>query len=423
MEVLNIMAREEVSFARGAKSTIPSDKVPGRLLVATDTGEAYVDDTSDSRVQLKDSTKVSKSGDTMTGTLNMGSHKITGVSTPSADTDAANYGSVKSEIQKNQYTGGTAITVDNENHTVSHSAVGTAGSVGPTANATPAPGGTFQVPQITTDAQGHVSSKTNRTITVPKYTAGTGLSISGTVISHKSSGSSGSVGPEGDSTASYGSAITVPAITTDALGHVTAKANRSITLPEGPAVMVGATPNSAGSAGYAPAPTAGQTNRFLRGDGTWAELPDTGTTYTADRGLSIVDGAIGHSMSIVSGGVGPAEQSTLYPGSNVNIPQIHYDEYGHITSSTESKTITLDPDILDKNDIVTSLSGVDSNEKVLGAKVVADAINQIQLQTDNYMPKSGGTFTGPVMHDSTMSVGAATFSYETTENCVTITFA
>lgn len=94
------MPREEVSFARGTKATMPQNKVPGRLLIATDTGEAYVDDTATSRVQLKDTTKVSKSGDTMSGPLNMGSNKITNVATPTADSDAANLGSVKSETAK-----------------------------------------------------------------------------------------------------------------------------------------------------------------------------------------------------------------------------------------------------------------------------------------------------------------------------------
>lgn len=41
----------------------------------------------------------------------------------------------------------------------------------------------------------------------------------------------------------------------------------------------------------------------------------------------------------------------------------------------------------------------------------------------NYMPKSGGTFTGPVGHNSTMSVGNATFSYDSADDCVNITFA
>lgn len=447
------MAREEVSFARGSKAAIPSDKVPGRLLVAIDTGEAYVDDTTNSRVQLKDSTKVSKSGDTMTGPLNMGSNKITNVATPTADTDAANLGSVKSETAKMKYTGGTAITVDDSDKTISHNDIGTAGSVGPSADATPAPGGTFTVPQITTDGQGHVSSKTNRTVKIPQYSAGTGLSISGTAISHSNNGtadsygptgnvtpgyggtfqipqittndqghvtaitmrtvtlpsaqdipevktyegeapitvsgttishnnigSAGSVGPTGNSTATHGGTITIPYITVDAKGHVSAKSNRTITLPAGPVNMEGASSSAAGSAGYVPAPAAGASNRYLRSDGTWAVPPDTNTTYTANRGLSLSGGAFGHSVSIAAGNKGPNGNLTLYPGNTFVVPQIYYDVYGHVTSSAVNRTLTLNSSILDTNDILTSLSGVTSNTKVLGAKLVADAINNLNSQ-------------------------------------------
>lgn len=447
------MPREEVSFARGTKATMPQAKVPGRLLIATDTGEAYVDDTATSRVQLKDTTKVSKSGDTMSGPLNMGSNKITNVATPTADSDAANLGSVKSETAKVKYTGGTAITVDDGDKTISHKNIGIAGSVGPSANATPAPGGTFNVPQITTDAQGHVSSKTNRTVTIPQYSAGTGLSISGTAISHSNNGTAGSygpadnvtpgyggnfeipqittnaqghvtaitmrtvtlpsaqdipevetytgvppitvsgthishnnignagsVGPTGDSTATHGGTITIPYITVDAKGHVSAKSNRTITLPAGPVNMKGASSSAAGSAGYVPAPSAGASDRYLRSDGTWAIPPDTNTTYTANRGLSLLSGAFGHATSLTAGNRGPTANSTVSPGSTFTVPQIYYDAYGHVTSSATNRTMTLNSSILDTSDILTSLSGVSSNTKVLGAKLVADAINNLNSQ-------------------------------------------
>lgn len=42
----------------------------------------------------------------------------------------------------------------------------------------------------------------------------------------------------------------------------------------------GSTSSAAGTAGYAPAPSAGDSNRYLRCDGTWAVPPDTNTTYT-----------------------------------------------------------------------------------------------------------------------------------------------
>lgn len=447
------MPREEVSFARGTKATMPQNKVPGRLLIATDTGEAYVDDTATSRVQLKDTTKVSKSGDTMSGPLNMGSNKITNVATPTADSDAANLGSVKSETAKVKYTGGTAITVDDSEKTISHKNIGTAGSVGPSANATPAPGGTFNVPQITTDAQGHVSSKTNRTVTIPQYSAGMGLSISGTAISHANNGTAGSygptgnvtpgyggtfeipqittnaqghviaitmrtvrlpsaqdipevetytgvspitvsgtqishnnigtagsVGPTGNSTATHGGTITIPYITVDAKGHVSAKSNRTITLPAGPVNMKGASSSAAGSAGYVPAPAAGAANRYLRSDGTWAMPPDTNTTYTATGGITLTGTQFKHSNSVTAGNKGPTANATVSPGSTFTVPQIYYDAYGHVTSSATNRTMTLNSSILDTSDILTSLSGVSSNTKVLGAKLVADAINNLNSQ-------------------------------------------
>lgn len=447
------MPREEVSFARGTKATMPQAKVPGRLLIATDTGEAYVDDTATSRVQLKDTTKVSKSGDTMSGPLNMGSNKITNVATPTADSDAANLGSVKSETAKIKYTGGTAITVDDSEKTISHKNIGIAGSVGPSANATPAPGGTFNVPQITTDAQGHVSSKTNRTVTIPQYSAGMGLSISGTAISHANNGTAGSygptgnvtpgyggtfeipqittnaqghvtaitmrtvrlppaqdipevetytgvspitvsgtqishnnigtagsVGPTGNSTATHGGTITIPYITVDAKGHVSAKSNRTITLPAGPVNMKGASSSAAGSAGYVPAPAAGAANRYLRSDGTWAMPPDTNTTYTATGGITLTGTQFKHSNSVTAGNKGPTANATVSPGSTFTVPQIYYDAYGHVTSSATNRTMTLNSSILDTSDILTSLSGVSSNTKVLGAKLVADAINNLNSQ-------------------------------------------
>lgn len=48
----------------------------------------------------------------------------------------------------------------------------------------------------------------------------------------------------------------------------------------------GATTTTAGTAGYAPAPSAGNANRYLRSDGTWAVPPDTNTTYSNMTGAT-----------------------------------------------------------------------------------------------------------------------------------------
>ena len=50
--------------------------------------------------------------------------------------------------------------------------------------------------------------------------------------------------------------------------------------------LKGSTSNAAGTAGYAPAPSAGASNRYLRCDGTWSVPPDNNTTYSNMSGAS-----------------------------------------------------------------------------------------------------------------------------------------
>lgn len=58
---------EKVVFKRGASSSLPDTKVPGSILVTTDTGYMYVDDTDSSRIQINagtaDKLKTSRSID------------------------------------------------------------------------------------------------------------------------------------------------------------------------------------------------------------------------------------------------------------------------------------------------------------------------------------------------------------------------
>lgn len=50
---------EKVKFKWGKSTNIPTAKTAGTVLVETDTGTMYVDESSTSRLQIKDPTKVS----------------------------------------------------------------------------------------------------------------------------------------------------------------------------------------------------------------------------------------------------------------------------------------------------------------------------------------------------------------------------
>ena len=58
MKEVTYMANEKVVLRRGPHDSIPETKVPGTILVETDTGNVFVDDSTEERIQLKDSTKV-----------------------------------------------------------------------------------------------------------------------------------------------------------------------------------------------------------------------------------------------------------------------------------------------------------------------------------------------------------------------------
>lgn len=72
-----------------------------------------------------------------------------------------------------------------------------------------------------------------------------------------------------------------------------------VTLPSGDIYdvgagdMTGASASSAGAHGLVPAPAAGDHEKFLKGDGTWANVSPLPAVTSADNGkvLRVVDGA------------------------------------------------------------------------------------------------------------------------------------
>lgn len=93
------MANEDVVFRRGPAATMPSNIVPGTLLVQTDTHDVFLDDTTTSRIQLGDSTKLPLTGGTLKGNLNLGGYRLYNIATPTDSTDAATKGFVDTAFQ------------------------------------------------------------------------------------------------------------------------------------------------------------------------------------------------------------------------------------------------------------------------------------------------------------------------------------
>lgn len=118
--------------------------------------------------------------------------------------------------------------------TLSNSGV-TNGTYGPTEDVNGSNGATLSVPQITVDEKGRITNIVNRTYTSVNtdtnttYSAGTGLSLSGTTFNHSNTITAGSVGSA--QSPSHGDTFAIPKITYDAQGHITEATTVNITLP------------------------------------------------------------------------------------------------------------------------------------------------------------------------------------------------
>ena len=66
------------------------------------------------------------------------------------------------------------------------------------------------------------------------YSAGTGLSLSGTTFNHKNSVTAGTAQGDASKTLTFGGTFTIPTVTYDAQGHITSKGTTTMTMPANP---------------------------------------------------------------------------------------------------------------------------------------------------------------------------------------------
>ena len=129
--------------------------------------------------------------------------------------------------------------------------------------------------------------------------------------------------------------------TTNSAGHVTAAqaiTKSDITALGIPAqdtntwiAMKGASASAAGGAGYVPAPTIGQQNLFLRGDGTWAQGP---VGPKGDKGETGLTGPVGPQGPVGNVGATPIITASATVGNTTGIPTVEVVKGGTTTNPT-----------------------------------------------------------------------------------------
>lgn len=142
------------------------------------------------------------------------------------------------------------------------------------------------------------------------YTAGTGLTLTGTQFKHSNSVTAGTAGT---SAATSGrNTLAVPYVTYDAQGHVTAAGTHTHTISQ----MSAASASAAGATGLVPAPGTGKQNSYLRGDATWQSPQNNLSTVDAGYCLDARQGKVLNDKIAVIGTIASAAMSAAKSVSN-----------------------------------------------------------------------------------------------------------
>lgn len=198
-------------------------------------------------------------------------------------------------------------------------------------------------------------------------------------------------------------------------------------------VFTGATTTAAGTTGLVPAPTTGQSTRYLCSNGEWS-IP-TGTIYNGSTAISVKPSTTDGEYNIylvalfpgtTSQSVGPSASGTINFGSAFNVPYITIDQYGRITALANRSMIlsgalvsSSAPGLCPKLDSGHPSYYLNANGtwsaprgRVYGVKGNAETAyreGQVNLTASNVgaLPITGGTVSGATTFSDTVTLSTA----------------
>lgn len=198
-------------------------------------------------------------------------------------------------------------------------------------------------------------------------------------------------------------------------------------------VFTGATTTAAGTSGLVPAPTSGQSTRYLCSDGEWS-IP-TGSIYKGSTAISVKPSTTDGEYNIylvalfpgtTSQSVGPSASGTINFGSAFNVPYITIDQYGRITALANRSMIlsgalasSSAPGLCPKLDSAHPSYYLNANGswslprgRVYGVKGNAETAyreGQVNITAANVgaLPITGGTVSGATTFSDTVTLSTA----------------
>ena len=159
----------------------------------------------------------------------------------------------------------------------------------------------------------------------PLYTGGTGITVtSENVINHSNSVTAGTAKGDNSKTLTFGGTFTVPSVTYDAQGHITAKGTTTMTMPANPNTTYTLTQDSTDGHKITLTPSSGTAQTVT--------IPDNDTKY----GISGAYGGTGNSTWVTTITAGGTGTSSTVPTASTSV-------YGitKLSSATDSTSTSL----------------------------------------------------------------------------------
>lgn len=198
-------------------------------------------------------------------------------------------------------------------------------------------------------------------------------------------------------------------------------------------VFTGATTTASGTTGLVPAPTTGQSTRYLCSNGEWS-VPQ-GSIYNGSTAISVKPSTVDGEYNIylvalfpgtTSQSVGPSASGTINFGSAFNVPYITIDQYGRITALANRSMIlsgalasSSAPGLCPKLDSGHPSYYLNANGtwsaprgRVYGVKGNAETAyreGQVNITAANVgaLPITGGTVSGATTFSDTVTLSTA----------------
>jgi|GEM_PF-812326 len=204
-------------------------------------------------------------------------------------------------------------------------------------------------------------------------------------------------------------------ITVDGTGHVSAVASvtksdiAALGIPSSDTtygLMKGATSSVDGATGLVPAPSKGDSSRYLRSDGTWVTPPNTTYSDATTSAHGLMTAAMVSKLNGIASGAN-AYSHPGYTSRSSGLYKITVDSTGHVSAVSSVTKADITALGIPGQDTNTTYGVVSSSSNGLMSPTMLNTLNSVNSAIGGKYSSSGGTLNGDITFPEIGSTGSS----------------